>query len=117
MNKKKYEGLNLSSDDLNDALKIWADATISLIDIRHRSMYCNDVVKQYIMSANTFIFTNGSKATVILDDAVFSVERYGVFHGRKGTEVSIYPSSDGFEYYMVLYKAGEPFFTKVNLFD
>ena len=112
MNKKKYEGLNLFSDNLNDALKIWAEASISLIDIRHKVMYCNDVVNQYIMPANTFIFTNGGKATVILNNTVFNVERHGVFHGGKGTEISIYPASDWLEYYMVLYKTGEPAFYK-----
>jgi hypothetical protein len=44
-------------------------------------------------------YTGGTGAEVSLNDTVYRVERFGLFHGGKGTELSITPMDDWVEYY------------------
>lgn len=101
-----------SREALADALRIWYSAAISLVDIRHNLISPQEAVRGYRLPASTFIYTSGGKAEVSLDDNTYRSERFGLFHGGKGTELSILPHCEWLEYYMVLYKAGEPPFHK-----
>ncbi len=94
-------------DTLADAIRIWNRSAISLIDIRHNLISPEETVHRYRMPASMFIYTSGGKAEVSLDDTSYSVERFGLFHGGKNTELTIQPNCGWLEYYMVLYKAGE----------
>ncbi|WP_099204780.1 AraC family transcriptional regulator [Scatolibacter rhodanostii] len=98
------------TEDFADAIHLWNRASISLLDIRHHLISRQEAVCGYIMPANTFLYTSGGKAEVCLDKHSYAIERFGVFHGRKGTELSISPDCDWLEYYLILYKAGEPAF-------
>lgn len=105
-------GFFFSSESLADALQLWNRAAISLVDIRHNLISPHDALLKYRMPASMFVYTTGAKAEVLLDDTSYYMERFGLFHGGKGTELSISPIGDWLEYYMVLYKAGEPAFHK-----
>lgn len=109
-----YEKNNnsLSNENLSDAIRIWEFAAISLVDIRYNILSPKDSIHSYRMPTSAFLYTQGGKAEVLLDDNSYSVERFGLFHGGKATELSIHPSGNWMEYYMVMYKASEPPFHK-----
>lgn len=106
----KKEEFIFSEKAIGDSLYIWNSAAILLFDIRHRFILPKEEIKNYRIPANAFIYTGKAKAEVYLDDTSYQVERYGLFHGGKGTEISISPIKDRLECYMVFYKAGEPTF-------
>lgn len=101
-----------SRADLCDAIRIWDRAAISLIDIRHNLISPEEAMQGYRMPDSAFVYTSGAKAEVLLNDTSFQVERFGLFHGGKGTALSIRPADGWLEYYMLFYKAGEPPFHK-----
>lgn len=90
------------------AVQIWNRGVISLVDIRHNLISPEEVLRGYRLPANVFLYTSGGQAEILLNDTVYNVTRYGIFHGVKGTELTITPHCDWLEYYMVLYNAAEP---------
>lgn len=102
----------LPSKELADCIRIWNSANISLIDLRHNLISPKEPLCNYRLPASSFVYTGGAKAEVMLDNTSYAVERFGLFHAGKGTELSIHPVTGWLEYYMVLYKAGEPSFHK-----
>lgn len=103
---------NKNDDNFDIAIKIWERASISLIDIRHYLISRENPVNCYRMPANAFLYTCAGKAEVSLDNISYYVERFGMFHGGQGTELSIQPIDHWLEYYIVLYKVGAPPFHK-----
>lgn len=101
-----------SHESFNIAIQIWNKADISLTDIRHNLILPEEPVLEYRLPANTFLFTSGGEAEVILDDTTYSVANFGLFHGGKGCELTIQARNGWIEYYMVLYKVAEPAFQK-----
>jgi iron complex transport system substrate-binding protein len=101
-----------SQKKLAAAIQIWNRAAISLIDIRHTLISPEDALKGYRIPANTFLYIRGSKAEVLLNDVSYHIEHFGIFHGGKGTDLTIQPEDEWLEYYMVLYKAGVSAFHK-----
>lgn len=112
MNDKDKKEVIFSRESLSDAIRAWNHSAISLMDIRHNLISPEEAIRGYRMPASTFVYTCGGRAEVSLNNTLYSVERFGLFHGGKGTELSIQPNSGWLEYYMVLYKAGEPAFHK-----
>ncbi|BCJ93228.1 hypothetical protein acsn021_07970 [Anaerocolumna cellulosilytica] len=100
-----------SRESFAAAIQILNRSAISLIDIRHNLISQEESVRSYLLPASAFLFTGG-KGEVFLNDTAYSVERFGLFHGGKGTELTIQPRCDWLEYYLVLYKAVEPSFHK-----
>ena len=98
-------------EKLADAIHIWNRSAITLLDIRHNLISKEEALINYRLPASTFLYTKG-EAEISLDDTVYHAERFGLFHGGKGTELSVQPEHDWLEYYMVLYKTGEPPFQK-----
>lgn len=94
--------------ELADAIRLWEHAPISLIDIRHTMISSGEAMRDYYLPASAFVYTSGAQAEVLLDNNSFLVERFGLFHGAKGTQLTIRPSNGWLEYYMLLYKIGEP---------
>lgn len=107
MDNKRGKNL-FNKKDLHHIIKVWEYVAINLIDIRHRIISPNEAIMNYRIPTSTFIYTNGGKVEVILDNNSYTVERFGIFHGGKGTELSIKPMCEWLEYYMILYRAGEP---------
>jgi len=103
---------NFSKREIAAAIQVWNRAAISLLDIRHNLISPEEALHGYRLPVSTFLYTNGGKAEVSLGDTSYSVERFGLFHGGKGTELTIQPRCDWLEYYLVMYKAGESPFHK-----
>lgn len=97
------------------AIQLWNRAAVSVLDIRHNLISPEEPLLRYRMPAGTFVYAWG-KAELLLNDTAYSVERFGLFHGGKGTELSIQPVEGWLEYYMVLYKAIEPSVHKKEYF-
>lgn len=98
---------NFTQTEIAVAIQIWNRAAISLLDIRHRFISPNDALERYRLPASAFVYVSG-KSEVLLNDTAYNVERFGLFHGGKGEELTIIPCCDWLEYYLVLYKAVEP---------
>ncbi len=99
---------HFTQGEIAAAIQIWNRAAISLLDIRHNLITPGEAIRNYRLPAGAFLYTGGGKAEITLNDTAFTVDRFGLFHGGKGTQLSIQPQCDWLEYYMVLYKAGEP---------
>lgn len=98
---------------LSYALRIWEKSAISFIDIRRKQFSAKSPFSRYVMPSSMFICTNGSRGEVVLDNISYRAEGVGIFHGGKGTELSIQPICGELECYMVLYKEREvPFYKK-----
>lgn len=97
-----------SKQSLADAIHVWNRSAISLMDIRHHLITPQQGVRGYRLPASAFIYTGGGQAEVWLGELSYQTARFGLFHGGKGTELTILPQSDWMEYYLVLYKAEEP---------
>jgi len=102
----------LPKEALVDSIRIWNSAAISLLDIRHNLILPEEALRHYRLPASAFLYISGAKAEVLLGDTSYAVDRFGLFDGGKGTELSLHPQEGWVEYYLVLYKAGEPPFYK-----
>lgn len=98
----------LSKQYQADALYLWNHSAISILDIRHKIISPKESLRFWRLPASAFLYTVGNRAKVSLDDSLYNEERFGLFHGGRGTELSICPMEDCLEYYMIFYKAEEP---------
>lgn len=108
MNKDKKQS-DFTQKEIAAAIQIWNRASITLLDIRHNLISPEEAVRQYRLPASTFIYTSG-RAELSLNNTRYHSDRFGLFHGGKGTELLIRPQGTWLEYYLVLYKFGEPAF-------
>ena len=108
MNTINGQGLPFRHETIADAIHIWNNAAISLMDIRHYLVSPEEAIRGYRLPASTFLYTSGGKAEVSFNGTFYNVERFGLFHGGKGTELTITLHCDWLEYYMVLYRVGDP---------
>lgn len=104
-----------TSEMLEKMAYIWTRSSISLLDVRHQSIYPNQPMRQYKMPSSTLVYAYGGSAHVQLNETAFAMERFGLFHGGKGTMLSIAPEEAVLRSYMVLYKAETPLFFKKDL--
>lgn len=95
--------------DFYESVGIWKRASVSLVDVRYKLISKIDPTINYKLPVSTFIFAEG-KGEILLDENSYKVDRFGIFHGGKGTRLSIYPSGQYFEYYLVLYRSSSPKF-------
>ena len=102
---------SFSQREIAAALQLWNRAAISLLDIRHNLISPEEALYGYQLPASAFLYTSG-KAEVSLNDMVYPTNRFGLFHGGRGTELTLIPAENWLEYYIVLYKTGEPPFQK-----
>ncbi len=107
MNIEDFKG-GSQTNNLADSIRLWNSMSISLCDIRHQWISPEEVTKKYRLPASAFIYTGSGQAEVCLNDMVYSTPGFGIFHGGKGTELSIMAMNSLLEYYMILYKAVEP---------
>ncbi len=105
-----------TKSELENAIRIWNHVSVSLLDIRHCLIPPNEAVPACQLPANAFLYVSGPKAEVLLNETACTIERFGLFHSVKGSILSIYPADDWLEYYLLLYKAGEPLHGQTNPF-
>ena len=102
MRNNEHEKVIFDKEGLLDAIKIGRYSAIDLVDIRYKLINSEEALRDYRMPTSMFIYTSGGKTEVILDNKSYIVERFGIFHGGKGTELSIKPMCKWLEYYMIL---------------
>ncbi|WP_138755374.1 AraC family transcriptional regulator [Paenibacillus sinopodophylli] len=111
------EYMNYFTKEMIDpAVRLWARSSISLIDVRYQLLHKETPLQNYRMPTNMFVFTQGGEASIKLNSTSYQSGRFGIFHGGKGTELSIHPVSTNLETYMVLYKAETAPFYKRDIY-
>ncbi|SFF31745.1 iron complex transport system substrate-binding protein [Paenibacillus algorifonticola] len=94
--------------DVDQYVKLWNQASIKILDIRHLVMRTGEQVKGYRLPASGFIYTARGSARVALDGNSYEVNKLQVLHGGKGIGLDISGVEDCFEYYMIYYRASLP---------
>ena len=88
--------------------RLWAQSSITLLDVRCRHIDCNKPLLNYHMPTSIQVFVSGGKANVQLNHTVYAVDRFAVLHGGKGTKLSLWALDDSVNMFMALYKAELP---------
>lgn len=114
--EEETEFIREFSSELIDAIaRIWMNSSIFLIDIRHNSIYSEQPLLKYRMPSSMLVFAYSGSAKVQLNHTILNMERFGLFHGGKGTELSIFPNEEKLNVFMVLYKAERRSYFKKDL--
>lgn len=114
--KDMYRKDNIfTKEEMDDIFLILEYSAISLLDIRHHLISPEEALKDCIFPSSAFLFTNPGKAEVLLGDKSYQINHFSLFHGGKGTSLSIIPHGEWLEYYMIFYKTGETQFHKEKL--
>lgn len=100
---------------LAKAVQVWLQSSITIADIRHWAVEAGEPINEYRMPSSMFVCSYGGPAEVRLNDSLYRVERFGLFHGGKGTRLSIRPTGESCDCYALYYKAEEPPFYKTEL--
>ncbi|MDQ0091975.1 iron complex transport system substrate-binding protein [Paenibacillus anaericanus] len=90
---------------LSEQLILWNHAFINIIDIRNITMELDEELRSYRLPANIFLYTVRGSAHLQLDGQRHEANRFLILHGSKGCCLSIYPTEEAFEYYIIYYKA------------
>jgi iron complex transport system substrate-binding protein len=106
---------HFTNEMIEMAARLWMRCTVSLVDVRHRPVHPDHPLENYRMPSAMLIYAYGGSAKVKLNQTVFSMNRFGIFHGGKGTEISILPSHCRLNAFIVHYKAEAPPFYKKDL--
>ncbi|RKN76075.1 AraC family transcriptional regulator [Paenibacillus ginsengarvi] len=93
---------------LDDHLLLWNQASVKVMDIRHRSMERGEELLGYRLPANVFLYATRGNAQVRIDGVPHEAQRFHVLHGGKGACLDI-AAQPSFEYYMIMYKASASF--------
>ncbi|MBP1994238.1 ABC transporter substrate-binding protein [Paenibacillus eucommiae] len=106
---------HLSQELIEAAIQLWARSSIDIVDVRLQLLQPDKPLQPIRLPTSMFIYTQGGAASVTLNRTSFQTGRFGIFHGGKGTELSICPIDTDLETYMVLYKVGSTPFHKRNI--
>lgn len=98
-----------TKDRIEHAIKVWENAAFTLMDIRHALIKPGDLY-QYHTSYFVLLFICGKEGKVGIDETIYQVERFSLFHLSKGVNLTIACKEDWLEYYIVLYKTKDPGF-------
>ncbi len=114
MEKRPAERMS-DREELGMAIQVWLHSSIAIADIRQWAVESGEPIDEYRMPSSMFVCSYGGPAEVRLNDELYSVERFGLFHGGKGTRLSIRPTGSRCDCYALYYKAEEPPFYKTEL--
>ena len=114
---RKYAGAShpFSPDLIEASARIWMESSITLVDVQHRSIHKEDNWPPNQTPASVLLYVYGGPATIQLNETVFVIERFGMFHAGKGATLRIFPDEAAVNSYMVLYKAERPPFFKKEI--
>lgn len=94
--------------NLEQELALWEHAHVSIADVRHHRFDPGGGFRQYLAPAGALMYVSGGGGQVWLDEVPYQMNRFGLFHGGKGTRLSVVPTAGPLECYLVLYKARLP---------
>ena len=89
----------------HEQILLWNHAMIKVLDVRHIEMMHSEVLNQYSIPANMFLFSIRGSAQVQLDQTEYFLTGFQLLHSGKGTILTIIPSSEKFVYYAIYYRA------------
>jgi len=90
---------------LSQQLTLWNQATIKLLDIRYITLKLGEEVRSYRLPASGFLYAVRGSACLQLDGTQHQANRTYLLHGGKGCYLDIMPGEQGFDYYLIYYKA------------
>lgn len=88
---------------LNDHLQVWNSMFVHIRDIRDIVVESSDKYKTYRLPSSAFIYIVRGSARVWLDNKLHLVQRFHLFHGGKGLELTLLVEEE-IEYYLILYQ-------------
>lgn len=93
-----------SSEQWDNALYIWENATIAILDIRHRLIERNTTLQEYELPAHAFLFALNGPSSLRIGEVAFEMERFAMLHLCKGTKLIIDALGGWMDYYLILYR-------------
>ncbi len=117
MNDDRSQSQPLIADKLyiSDALRIWTLSAITVIDLRHHHVSTEQTIENYLMPSSMFLCSYGGAAEVQLNDNLYRADRFGIFHGGKGTQLTIRAADRETKCYALYYRAAVPAFYEKEL--
>lgn len=115
MNDSYHNDIIFTKEELDDIFRILDYSAFTLIDVRHHLISSKEAIQNYRLPCSAFLFSNAAKAEVLLGEKSYQINHFSLFHGIKGTQLSILPYSNWLEYYIIFYKTGESQFNKEQL--
>lgn len=115
MSEQSHNTKYLSQEMIEAAIQLWTRSSIDLVDVRRQVLQPDRPLLLYRLPTNMFLYTQGGTASVMLNQTTYQSGRFGIFHGGKGTELSITPYDPNLEAYMVLYKASPTPFYRLDM--
>ncbi|MGO4547396.1 ABC transporter substrate-binding protein [Paenibacillus sp. 2TAB23] len=91
--------------DINDHITLWSHAHSRIADIRRVVLRAGESLCAYTIPASIFMMSVRGTAELSLDGSAHTVLRVKVFHAGKGARLDIQAGAEGFEYYVIYYKA------------
>ncbi|MFC5702398.1 ABC transporter substrate-binding protein [Cohnella faecalis] len=89
---------------LHEHIMIWNHVFIKVVDVRHTAMDKGEELRDYRLPGSGFLYAVRGNARIWMDCKPHRVDRFHLFHGGKGTSLTIL-ADDVLEYYLILYKA------------
>lgn len=89
----------------NEQINLWDHAIIKILDVRHIEMNHSKIPKQSRVPASMFLFSIRGSAQVRLDETEYLLTGFQLLHSGKGAVLTIAPSNEKFEYYLIYYRA------------
>ncbi|SFF33819.1 iron complex transport system substrate-binding protein [Paenibacillus algorifonticola] len=91
--------------NLNDHIRLWNQASLKVLDIRHAALELGEELRSYQLPASAFLFSMRGRARIRLDGMEHRAESCYLCHAGKGTFLDIDDIAEPFEYYFIFYKA------------
>lgn len=103
--------------ELHDHLVSWNHAFCTIFDVRHINMKAEESLTAYSVPASIFVMSIQGSAQVCLDGVDHHAKRFKIFHTGKGSVLDIRAGAEGFEYYVIYYKARIPSPVRQEMID
>ncbi|MCW3793398.1 AraC family transcriptional regulator [Paenibacillus sp. LS1] len=94
--------------DIPNHMLLWNHAYCKMYDVRRVMFKPGQSVRSYAVPASLLILSVRGSAQIMLNETAHSARRFQVFHTGKGSNLTIEPGPEGYEYYAVYYKATLP---------
>ncbi|WP_270172796.1 AraC family transcriptional regulator [Paenibacillus sp. SYP-B4298] len=91
--------------NVQEHLRIWNDAALKLMDVRHIRMKAGEHASPYLLPASAYLYVTHGSATLLLDGNEHAATTYYMLHGGKGARLEMIPANEAFHYYLIFYKA------------
>ncbi|ASA26270.1 Fe3+-hydroxamate ABC transporter substrate-binding protein [Paenibacillus donghaensis] len=91
--------------NLQEHIQLWNQATLKVLDIRHRIIPPGQGLLAYQLPSSVFLYGLRGKARIRLDGVEYSAVQGYLCHAGKGAYLEISEITESFEYYLIFYRA------------